>query len=122
MAPTLTHTLRLFWATWCPHCKTLAPVVRSLRAHAARDYPGLRVELVDDKALTAKMTADFKVEYFPTLVLIDHRREAYTVLKPPAAASVDEDALQFNPKSAEWKAELQRADNVLGRFVESRRD
>jgi thioredoxin 1 len=57
-----------FWATWCPPCRIMGPVVEQLGS----DYAG-RVTVakldVDDNPLTAQQ---FGIQSIPTLLLFDH--------------------------------------------------
>jgi thioredoxin 1 len=61
-----------FWATWCPPCRIMGPVVEQLGS----DYAG-RVTVakldVDDNPLTAQQ---FGIQSIPTLLLFDHGKPA----------------------------------------------
>jgi len=55
-----------FWATWCPHCKRIAPTVDKV----AEAYDGKlvvgKVDTDEDPAIAQK----YEIEYLPTFVLL----------------------------------------------------
>lgn len=58
-----------FTASWCGPCKSLAPLVESVK----RDVP---VEVIDiDEEASTKLASQFGVRGVPTLVMLDDDRE-----------------------------------------------
>ena len=82
-------TLIMFWATWCPACKTELPVLEQLRAKYPKDKLDILAMSVDDteqamrdflqarpttlNVLLAKadVSTEFGVRSIPTLVIFD---------------------------------------------------
>jgi thiol-disulfide isomerase/thioredoxin len=82
-------TLIMFWATWCPACKTELPVLEQLRAKYPKDKLDILAMSVDDTeqamreylktrpttvtVLMAKgdVSAEFGVRSIPSLVIFD---------------------------------------------------
>ncbi len=82
-------TLIMFWATWCPSCKTELPVLEQLRAKYPKDKLDILAMSVDDteqamrdflqarpttlNVLLAKadVSTEFGVRSIPTLVIFD---------------------------------------------------
>ena len=82
-------TLIMFWATWCPACKTELPVLEQLRAKYSADKLDIMAISVDDteQAMrsylstrptklpvylsTADVGAEFGVKSIPALVIFD---------------------------------------------------
>ena len=66
-APTNLPKLWDFWATWCPPCKELKPIIEAL----AKEYEGKieikSINVDENKDLAQK----FKVQAIPTLVFLD---------------------------------------------------
>lgn len=76
-----------FWATWCPHCKRIAPVYEKL----AGEYEGsLTFGRVDSDEVPA-LTEQFGVEYLPTFVVLDKDGKALdSVIAPAGKAALQE--------------------------------
>lgn len=82
-------TLIMFWATWCPACKTELPVLEQLRAKYPADKLDIMAISVDDTAQamnsylstrptkvpvylsTADVGSEFGVKSIPALVIFD---------------------------------------------------
>lgn len=82
-------TLIMFWATWCPACKTELPVLEQLRAkygadkldimaisvddteQAMRSYLATRPTTIPVYLSTADVGAEFGVKSIPALVIFD---------------------------------------------------
>lgn len=76
-----------FWATWCPHCKRIAPSYDKV----ADDYEGKlivgKVDTDEDPAIAQK----YDVEYLPTFVLLDGEGNVVDkVVAPANKAAIDE--------------------------------
>ena len=56
-----------FWATWCPPCKEMKPIVEALE----KEYEG-RIEIRSiDTDQNKELASKFKIEAIPTLVFLD---------------------------------------------------
>ena len=76
-----------FWATWCPHCKRIAPSFDKVAA----DYEGKlivgKVDTDEDPAIAQK----YDIEYLPTFVLLDGEGNVVDkVVAPANKAAIDE--------------------------------
>lgn len=76
-----------FWATWCPHCKRIAPSYDKI----AEDYEGKlvvgKVDTDEDPAIAQK----YEIEYLPTFVLLDAEGNVLDkVISPANKAALDE--------------------------------
>lgn len=76
-----------FWATWCPHCKRIAPSYDKVAA----DYEGKlivgKVDTDEDPAIAQK----YDIECLPTFVLIDGEGNVVDkVVAPANKAAIDE--------------------------------
>jgi thioredoxin 2 len=60
-----------FWASWCGHCRAMAPIFEQA---AAELEPEVRLVTVDSDAAPDLMRR-FSVQSVPTLALIHHGRE-----------------------------------------------
>ena len=70
-----------FWATWCPHCKRIAPSYDKVAA----EYEG---KLIVGKVDTDE---DPAIEYLPTFVLVDGEGNVLDkVVAPANKAAIDE--------------------------------
>ncbi len=69
-----------FWATWCPHCKRIAPSFDKVAA----DYEGKlivgKVDTDEDPAIAQK----YDIEYLPTFVLLDGEGNVVDKVVAPA--------------------------------------
>jgi len=59
-----------FWASWCPPCKMLAPVVDEV-AEEVTDVKVCKINVDEQPALAMK----FKVASIPTLIVFDNGEE-----------------------------------------------
>lgn len=56
-----------FWATWCPPCKQLTPIVEALEKEYEGEIEIRSINVDEDKGLSEK----FDVQAIPTLVFLD---------------------------------------------------
>ena len=76
-----------FWATWCPHCKRIAPSYDKV----AEEYEGKLVVGKVDADEAPAIAQQYKVEYLPTFVLLDAEgNELDRVTSPANKAAIDE--------------------------------
>lgn len=60
------------YASWCGHCKTLAPIFDSVADSFENDIKEKKIQLVKiDGDIHRKTAKKYKLEYFPTLKFID---------------------------------------------------
>jgi thioredoxin 2 len=55
-----------FWATWCPHCQKLAPVVREIAAELAGKAAVAQVNI----DLNPGLTSSYQIQGVPSLLVI----------------------------------------------------
>ncbi len=76
-----------FWATWCPHCKRIAPSYDKV----AEEYEGRLVVGKVDADEAPAIAQKFKVEYLPTFILLDTEGNVLDqVVSPANKAAIDE--------------------------------
>ncbi|MBQ1544830.1 MAG: thioredoxin [Clostridia bacterium] len=76
-----------FWATWCPHCKRLAPTVEKV----ADEYDGKLVVGKVDTDENPGLAQQYKVEYLPTFLLLAADGTVLdTIISPANKAAIDE--------------------------------
>lgn len=76
-----------FWATWCPHCKRIAPVYDKVAAEYEGKLVVGKVDTDEDPAIAQK----YDIEYLPTFVLVDGEGNVLDkVISPPNKAALDE--------------------------------
>lgn len=83
-----------FFATWCPPCKVLAPIIEQL----ARDYAG-RVDFVKvDGDKLGKLMSRYKIRAYPTVVIFDKGQPAqqFVGLRAASVYSTALDAITTN--------------------------
>ena len=69
-----------FGASWCPHCRRLAPQLAALLA----DHPGVRhLQIEDGPGLP--LGRSFRVKLWPTLIFLKDGRVAEQVARPDLA-------------------------------------
>lgn len=56
-----------FWATWCPPCKQLTPIIEALEKEYEGEIEIRSINVDEDKGLSEK----FDVQAIPTLVFLD---------------------------------------------------
>jgi len=80
-----------FYATWCPPCKALAPVIDSL----ATDYKGKVAFVKVDIDKARDLTAQYKIQGVPTLVLFAEGKEVQRLVggRPEMELRAELDAL-----------------------------
>jgi len=81
-----------FWATWCPHCKRIAPTVDKV----ADEYDGRvvvgKVDADEDPAICQK----YNIEYLPTFVLLAADGTVLDTVVAPADKSKLEEFINKN--------------------------
>lgn len=81
-----------FWATWCPHCKRIAPTYAKL----ADEYDGTltfgKIDSDEEPGLTQK----FDIEYLPTFVVLDKDGNVLDKVVAPAGKSALQDFIHKN--------------------------
>lgn len=76
-----------FWATWCPHCKRIAPSYDKVAAEYEGKLVVGKVDTDEDPAIAQK----YEIEYLPTFVLLDAEGNALDkVVSPANKAAIDE--------------------------------
>ena len=61
-----------FYADWCPHCRAVGPILENL----ARTYKKQNVHIIKiDTDVEQKLATEYKVEYLPTLILLQGGKE-----------------------------------------------
>ncbi|MBO7682330.1 MAG: thioredoxin [Clostridia bacterium] len=76
-----------FWATWCPHCKRIAPSYDKVAAEYEGKLVVGKVDADEEPAIAQK----FEVEYLPTFILLDAEGNVLDkVVSPANKAAIDE--------------------------------
>ncbi|MBQ9067428.1 MAG: thioredoxin [Clostridia bacterium] len=76
-----------FWATWCPHCKRLAPSYDKIAEEYGDRMVVGKVDTDEDPAIAQK----YDIEYLPTLVLLDAEGNVLDkVVAPKSKAAIEE--------------------------------
>jgi thiol-disulfide isomerase/thioredoxin len=71
-----TVEMMLFFTTWCPHCKSCKPDWEKLKeTYENRLINGYKVEFIDvdctnETTKTVKLMDEYKVEGYPTIILV----------------------------------------------------
>lgn len=60
-----------FWATWCPPCKMIAPVLESISKEKAGEIKIVKVNTDQEGLLSAK----YQISSIPTLILFENGRQ-----------------------------------------------
>lgn len=63
-----------FYASWCPHCKRMAPVMAQLRA----DYEGKVNVITIEGEAHEELMKEFKVESYPTYFIVKDKSVVWT--------------------------------------------
>jgi thiol-disulfide isomerase/thioredoxin len=86
----------LFWATWCPYCKTLMPHLQSIRLQYGEDVKVLALHFIDDKGDPVAFIRD-KGYDFTLLKNAEEIADLYKVYGTPGLILVDQDMqIRFN--------------------------
>lgn len=75
-----------FFATWCPHCQKMMPVVADIKTKLADNLKVLQFDIDKNKELSDKEN----IQYLPTFILYDNGKE---VMRQTGEMS-EEDLLQ----------------------------
>lgn len=76
-----------FWATWCLHCKRIAPSYDKVAAEYEGKLIVGKVDTDEDPAIAQK----YDIEYLPTFVLVDGEGNVLDkVVAPANKAAIDE--------------------------------
>ncbi len=81
-----------FWATWCPHCKRIAPTYEKI----ADQYEGSLVVGKVDADEEPGLAQKFDIEYLPTFVLIDKDGNVLDKVVAPANKAAIEEFINKN--------------------------
>lgn len=81
-----------FWATWCPHCKRIAPTYTKL----ADEYEGALTFGKIDADEEPGLTQQFGVEYLPTFVVLDKDGNALDKVIAPSGKAALQDFIHKN--------------------------
>ncbi|MEK7432018.1 MAG: thioredoxin TrxC [Cyanobacteriota bacterium] len=60
-----------FWATWCPPCKMIAPILESISKEKAGEIKVVKVNTEEERLLAGK----YQISSIPTLILFDNGRQ-----------------------------------------------
>lgn len=78
-----------FGAAHCGHCRAAQPLI----AQALEQHPGVRHIMVEDGP-GRRLGRSFRVKLWPTLIFMDHGREAARLVRPADVQAID-DALRL---------------------------
>jgi len=78
-------TLLEFGTAWCGHCRRAQPLI----AQALAAHPGVRHLRIAD-ASGRRLGRSFEVKLWPTLVLLREGREVGRLVRPQAAADIEQ--------------------------------
>lgn len=81
-----------FWATWCPHCKRIAPSYDKVAAEYEGKLVVGKVDTDEDPAIAQK----YEIEYLPTFVLIDAEGNVLDKVVAPANKAALDEFIQKN--------------------------
>jgi len=80
-------TLVDFYADWCPHCRSVGPILEGL----ARTYKSQKVNVVKiDTEKEGRLASDYRVEYLPTIVLMQDEKEVDRLIGGQSSSSLEE--------------------------------
>lgn len=60
-----------FWATWCPPCRMIAPILESIAAEKAGEIKIVKVNVDQEPALSSK----YQISSIPTLILFNNGKQ-----------------------------------------------
>ena len=81
-----------FWATWCPHCKRIAPAYDKFAAEYGDKMVVGKVDTDEDPAIAQK----YQIEYLPTFVLLDAEGNVIDKIIAPANKAAIEEFVNNN--------------------------
>ena len=81
-----------FWATWCPHCKRIAPVYEQIAAEYGDRMVVGKVDSDEEPGLAQK----YNIEYLPTFVLLDKDGNVVDSVVAPAGKAALEEFISKN--------------------------
>lgn len=81
-----------FWATWCPHCKRIAPVYEQIAAEYGDRMVVGKVDSDEEPGLAQK----YNIEYLPTFVLLDKDGNVVDSVVAPAGKAALEEFINKN--------------------------
>lgn len=64
------------FATWCPHCKKMTPLVQELEKELGAHYTFAEFDVDKDQ----EFTTQFKIESLPTFIFIKNKHEVGRVI------------------------------------------
>ena len=83
-----TVEMMLFFTTWCPHCKSCKPEWEKLKEkYTHRLINGYKIEFIDvdctnESQHVEKLMNDYKVEGYPTFILVKDDNPIYFDAQP----------------------------------------
>lgn len=81
-----------FWATWCPHCKRIAPSYDKVAAEYEGKLVVGKIDTDEDPAIAQK----YEVEYLPTFILLDAEGNVLDKVVSPANKQAIDEFIQKN--------------------------
>jgi len=62
-----------FYASWCPHCQRMIPIVNDMKRLLAKDAPVYQFDIDENN----KLAETYKVELVPTFIIFNEGTEAW---------------------------------------------
>lgn len=67
--------LMFFYADWCPHCKSLKPIVQSIKDNSSL----IDIEMLEDASTPSNVKKDFNIQGYPTIYYVhDSKKIKFT--------------------------------------------